>query len=138
MNIKSILVNALVVLSIVSCNQQGNSQSNNSNNQAEVVNIDASKFAQMSKDSNVVIIDVRTPGEVASGYIPGASKFIDVNSSEFEKQISQLDTNKTYLVYCRSGARSSNASNYMINNGFKKVYNLNGGIMGWPGDIKKD
>jgi rhodanese-related sulfurtransferase len=38
-------------------------------------------------------------------------------------------------VYCRSGARSSNASGIMIDAGFSEVYNLNGGIMGWDGEV---
>ncbi|MCG9880521.1 MAG: rhodanese-like domain-containing protein [Bacteroidia bacterium] len=41
------------------------------------------------------------------------------------------------MVYCRSGARSSRAAEIMQANGFKKVYNLSGGIMGWNGEIIK-
>ena len=123
----------------VGCSSNVNSQSGTSGAQtAEVKQIDAAKFMEMAKDSNTIIIDVRTPGEVAEGYIPGTTKFIDYNGADFESQINGLDTGKTYLVYCRSGNRSGKASTYMVEHGFKNVCNLQGGISGWPGEIKKD
>jgi rhodanese-related sulfurtransferase len=88
-------------------------------------------------NKNVVLLDVRTPQEVASGYIKGTTHFIDVNSSSFSTEIQKLDKSKTYIVYCRSGARSSNASHYMVTNGFANVYNLTGGIMSYNGEIAK-
>ncbi len=130
---------SILALSVVGCSSNASSQSGQGQSaQAEVVQIDATEFTKMSTDSNTIIIDVRTPGEVASGYIPGTKYFIDINGSSFETQIEALDTNKTYLVYCRSGARSGRAADFMVSNGFKKVYNLQGGIMNWPGEIKKD
>lgn len=139
MQINRILQISILALAIAGCSSNVNSQSGSTSvNKAEVVKIDANKFTEMSKDSNTIILDVRTPGEVASGYIPGTSLFIDINSSDFENRILALDTNKTYLVYCRSGARSGRASDFMVNSGFKHVCNLEGGIMSWPGEIKKD
>jgi phage shock protein E len=54
------------------------------------------------------IIDVRTPEEFAAGHVPDALNF-DVNS-QFDAQISTLDTAGTYLIYCRSGNRSAQAA----------------------------
>jgi rhodanese-related sulfurtransferase len=133
MNIKSIFNTLLIAITVVSCNQTLNSQ-----NGASVINIDGSKLTEMAKDSNTIIIDVRTPGEVAEGYIPGAKLFMDYNGGKFDAAYKTLDTSKTYIVYCRSGMRSSNASNQMIQSGFKKVYNLSGGINNWSGPVKKD
>lgn len=92
-------------------------------------------FMQKMKEKQVVILDVRTPMEFRSGHIPGAL-LMDVNNQQFDAQISKLDSNKTYLVYCRSGVRSMNAARKMQAVGLK-VINLQGGIMGWNGPLKQ-
>jgi len=89
------------------------------------------------QEDNVVLIDVRTPGEVASGYIPEADFFIDINGADFDQKISELDTTKTYVMYCRSGARSGRAANALVKKGFKNVYNLQGGILAYKGELKQ-
>ena len=94
-------------------------------------------LASKMQDSNVIVIDVRTPGEVASGYIEGAHKFININDANFETKINELDKSNTYIMYCRSGARSGRAANFMINNGFTDVYNLSGGILNYSGNVAK-
>lgn len=131
-NIKISLVLMLAVLS--SCSFSGNAQSGS----GKVTDIQVQQFIELSEDSNTVVIDVRTPGEIAQGYIPQADLFMDVNGGNFEEAISQLDSSKTYIVYCRSGARSSRAANIMVGKGFGTVYNLVGGINAWPGEVKKD
>jgi rhodanese-related sulfurtransferase len=102
-----------------------------------VKNIKQAEFQKLAKDPNTVIIDVRTPGEVSDGYIDGATLFIDYNGSNFESKISKLDKSKSYVIYCRSGGRSARASELMASKGFKKLYNLEGGISNWTGTIKK-
>jgi phage shock protein E len=102
-----------------------------------VKNIKQAEFQKLAKDPNIVIIDVRTPGEVSEGYIDGATLFIDYNGSNFGSKISKLDKSKSYIIYCRSGGRSTRASELMASKGFKKLYNLEGGISGWTGVIKK-
>lgn len=79
-----------------------------------------------------VLLDVRTPEEVAAGVIAGTSLFADIKSPDFEQKIAALDKNKAYIVYCRSGARSSQAAQYMLSKGFTRIYNLEGGILNWP------
>jgi rhodanese-related sulfurtransferase len=88
----------------------------------------------IQKDS-VILIDVRTPGEISQGYIEGADSFINFNSNDFATKINQLDKNYTYVMYCRSGGRSGKASEYMIKNGFSNVYNLQGGILQYKGAL---
>jgi rhodanese-related sulfurtransferase len=77
-----------------------------------------------------VLLDVRTPGEFTSGHIAGAIN-IDFNADEFESKIGQLDKNKQYLVYCRTGHRSSRAVAMMKDKGFKSLKNLDGGLADW-------
>lgn len=100
--------------------------------------ISSKKFERLMKKQNAVIIDVRTEAEFSEGYIPGAT-LIDVNKEEdFLKQISGLDKNARYLLYCRSGKRSEKALNLMKQNGFIKVEHLKGGYSGWTGPKKKE
>lgn len=79
------------------------------------------------------VIDVRTPDEFAAGHIEGAVN-IDIASPDFATQLSQLDPTKTYAVYCRSDNRSGVATTQMANQGFTKVYDLDGGIIAWEQD----
>ncbi|MDH5599517.1 MAG: rhodanese-like domain-containing protein [Cyclobacteriaceae bacterium] len=77
-----------------------------------------------------LIIDVRTPGEVANGKIAGAVN-INYNSPQFKNELAKLDKNKTYFIYCAVGGRSSGARRVMNQMGFNKVYDLQGGISAW-------
>lgn len=120
---------SFVLLAFVGCGSNNNSKG--------YKNIGTKEFQQKINEENVVVLDVRTPQEVAEGYIKGTTLFIDINSPDFEKNINSLDKSKTYLVYCRSGARSSRAANFMSTNGFGNVYNLSGGILSWDGAIEK-
>jgi rhodanese-related sulfurtransferase len=135
-NIIGLVIIVLSYLGLSACDapleKNGSSQ-----NRASVQHIDAATFEKMLTDTNVVVVDVRTPGEVSEGFIKGASIFADINSSEFDAIIKTLAPGKKYLVYCRSGARSSRASNQMIANGLTEVYNLRGGIMNYTGTISR-
>lgn len=77
----------------------------------------------VNSSTNMVILDVRTREEYLSGNIPNAIN-IDVLSQDFKSKIDMLDKNKEYLIYCRSGNRSSIASSIMSTNGFINIYNL--------------
>jgi len=93
-------------------------------------NIDVATFKKLMSGSNVVLLDVRTPGEIAQGKIAGAME-LNFNSPDFAQQTAKLDKSKTYLVYCRSGNRSGQACNIMQQQGFGKLYNLQGGMIAW-------
>ena len=104
------------------------------NNCFENTNVNGfSKKIEEAKDA--VILDVRTAGEVAQGAIKGAVN-IDVSSPSFKEKLASLDKEKTYLVYCRSGARSVRACNIMCESGFTKLVNLQGGYMAWAANKK--
>lgn len=86
---------------------------------------------QISKTGNAaIVLDVRTPGEYAGGFIANA-KNIDWNNNNFENEISKIDRDAVCFVYCLSGGRSASAASKMRNMGFKQVYELQGGIMKW-------
>jgi phage shock protein E len=96
-------------------------------------NMNVSEFSKKITESGVVILDVRTPGEFAEGYIEGAQN-IDFQSGNFENEIAALDKNVTYAVYCRSGNRSGQAAKIMHDAGFHEVYNLDGGVIDWANE----
>jgi rhodanese-related sulfurtransferase len=63
------------------------------------------------------VIDVRTPDEVATGHLHGSIN-IDIQGSDFEAQMNELDKSADYVVYCRSGNRAGQAIEWMTQNGF--------------------
>jgi len=95
------------------------------------VDLNATEFkAAIEKESDAIILDVRTPKEVARGIIPG-SKVIDFYGDNFKAELEKLDKDKTYYVYCRSGGRSGKTCNVLQKAGFPNIYNLKGGITAW-------
>jgi len=95
-----------------------------------VTTLSVSDFAKKLTDTSVVLLDVRTPAEFASGHISGATN-IDFESGTFESDIQKLDKSKSYAVYCRSGNRSGQATSLMAKDGFSTVFNLDGGLINW-------
>lgn len=77
-----------------------------------------------------IILDVRRPEEYEESRIENARN-IDYNSNNFEEEILKLNKNDKYLVYCRSGRRSSNTLKIMNKLGFNDVKNMKGGITKW-------
>lgn len=87
--------------------------------------------------SESVILDVRTEEEFESGYIKGALNMDIRGGADFLASIESLDKSKSYFVYCRSGARSGQACQLMSQMGFNAVYNLEGGVLAWEGDLEE-
>lgn len=93
--------------------------------------VDPASFAATIDEPGVTVIDVRTPQEFAAGHI-GSAIDIDVEDpTTFVSKLSALDPNATYAVYCRSGNRSATATQYMANEGFTSIVELDGGITAW-------
>lgn len=97
-----------------------------------IKNVAPAQFKTLTESGKGIVLDVRTPEEIAGGYINNAS-MINFYDPDFERKINLMDKSKEIYVYCRSGGRSSKAANILLNNGFTKVYNLDGGIMAWQG-----
>ena len=116
----------ILLLSIVQMDCKNHGDSANQESKIEI--IAPSTFKEKSIDQT--IIDIRTPGEFAQGYIEGA---ININyfDKEFLSKVSELDKTKPVFIYCRSGNRTSSASKKIAALGFEKVYDLQGGILNW-------
>ena len=91
--------------------------------------------ANLNGDSEAVILDVRTPEDFESGYIPEAVNINIYEGQGFLDALGKLDKSKSYYVYCRSGNRSRQACALMNNLGFERAYNLEGGIIDWQGEV---
>ena len=93
-------------------------------------NADVQGFAELVRDTNVVVLDVRTADEFAEGHIERAVN-IDYKKDDFmDKAKAALPTGKTIAIYCRSGRRSANAASMLAPEGYVLV-NLKGGIIDW-------
>ena len=95
---------------------------------AQITNIDWPKALEMQKAGGV-LIDVRTPGEVAEGTAPGS---INIPLQEAEQRLGEFLKDKDLLIFCRSGKRSMAVSNFLIQNGYERVFNVVGGFMAFP------
>ena len=78
------------------------------------------------------VIDVREPHEFAIAKIPG-TRLIPLGT--LNEHLHELDTAKTYVVHCKSGARSAKAIGQLRRVGFKRLLNLKGGILAWSKEV---
>jgi len=85
---------------------------------------------KLISDKKVIVLDVRTPEEFASGHIAGSTN-IDFKAADFSDRIAKLDKSQAYLVHCASGIRSAKACAAMEQLDFLTVYDLKGGIAAW-------
>ena len=89
----------------------------------------ASQLAEMlDGGSDLTVVDVRNPGEVAEGAVPGARH---IPLAKLAGGVSELDRDKPVVVYCAGGYRSSIAASYLAANGFRDVSDMLGGYAAW-------
>jgi len=91
---------------------------------------------RLNEAENQVVLDVRTPNEWEEGVIENAVLLDIMDTEHFMEKVSEMDTEKPYFIYCRSGNRSGQACRYMDSKGFINTYNLLGGMLEWDGELK--
>ena len=92
--------------------------------------VSVAEFAELIKNENGIILDVRTADEYAGGNIEGSIN-LDYYGANFQAELDKIDKTKPIYVYCAAGGRSGNAMKMMANKGFSEVYNLSGGYTAW-------
>lgn len=97
--------------------------------QPETNFISPSQFNEII-DSDFNLIDVRTTEEFESGHIENAVH-IDFYSDFFKSKILYLDKNSKIILYCRTDNRSSKSAEFLLNNGYKDISVIHGGITSW-------
>lgn len=97
-------------------------------------NLSQSEWKELlENDDNAVVIDIRTPVEWREGVIEN-SILMNINDPQsFMDDVNNLDKEKNYFVYCRSGNRSLQACQILESVGINNTYNLLGGILSWEG-----
>jgi len=99
------------------------------------ISVEAAQRLISTSQSDLVILDVRLPDEYNLSTIDKAVN-IYYNPENFSEKINSLDKSKQYLVYCRSGARSTQAIEVMQKEGFKRLFHMSGGILAWEAETK--
>jgi phage shock protein E len=90
--------------------------------------IDAATTAALQQRDDVILLDVREQWEYDEGHIPGV---VHIPMNSIPATMSELPTDKTVIVTCRSGNRSSQVTTFLRDNGFTNVHNMAGGILAW-------
>jgi len=104
----------------------------NINFELKIMNLSQEEWIKkFESDENALLLDVRTIEEFQEGHIPNAKLIDFLQAENFFESIKSLDPKKNYYVYCRSGARSSQACQLMNHAGIITTYNLLGGFMEW-------
>lgn len=86
---------------------------------------------------NIQILDVRTAAEYSSGHIQNALQADWTQPEQFKDRLQYVEKEKPVYVYCLAGGRSNAATNWMRQNGFTNVIELEGGVNAWRAANKK-
>jgi rhodanese-related sulfurtransferase len=100
----------------------------------QYVEISVQQAKEMIDSGGVFILDVRTQEEYDAGHINGSVRIPvqDIKvKEELDKELTKIPRDRKILVYCRTGVRSAQASQVLVNNGFTEVYSMKGGITDW-------
>lgn len=127
-NISNITLITLLWIGFASCGQKQNDKSTDQDSASVISLISATELDKVN--DQILLIDVRTPGEFASGHIENSIN-IDYKSDDFKDLIGELDKNQEVYVYCKVGGRSGRSAKIMEDMGFEKIYDLDGGINAW-------
>ena len=92
------------------------------------VNIDTQTLEEIRDRDDVVLIDVREDWEYAEGHIPGATL---IPLGQVPDRLAEIPKDKTVVAVCRSGNRSGQATNFLRQQGFDNVHNMQGGMNAW-------
>ena len=103
--------------------------------------VNAPEFNALSKDADTIIVDMRNHYEYEVGHFENA---IEIPSDTFRAQLPMAVNmlkdvkDKNIIMYCTGGIRCEKASAYMLHNGFKNVYHLEGGIINYANTVKEN
>ncbi|HPF10027.1 MAG TPA: rhodanese-like domain-containing protein [Flavobacteriaceae bacterium] len=93
--------------------------------------LDKETFKKAIEADSIQLVDVRTPQEYEAGHINNARNIDYFDQGNFTNSFEKLDKEKPVYVYCRSGNRSQKAAALLEAMGFREIYDLRGGYLGW-------
>lgn len=91
-------------------------------------NVDAETVSSIKDDSSVFVLDVREQWEYDEGHIPGITL---IPMAEISNRLSEIPTDQEVIVTCRTGNRSSQVADFLRQQGFNNIHNMEGGIVAW-------
>ncbi|MES1225123.1 MAG: rhodanese-related sulfurtransferase [Bacteroidota bacterium] len=102
--------------------------------------VTASQMNELMKDTGTIVIDMRNHYEYEVGHFENA---MEIPSDTFREQLPMAvdmmkdNKDKNIIMYCTGGIRCEKASAYMLHNGFKNVFHLEGGIINYAKEINE-
>jgi molybdopterin/thiamine biosynthesis adenylyltransferase/rhodanese-related sulfurtransferase len=87
--------------------------------------------ARLDRGDDVYILDVREPHEYQICHLNGHL----IPLGDLPRRVNELDSSREIVAHCRSGKRSADAVSFLRQAGFKKIWNLKGGILAWSDDV---
>ncbi len=91
-------------------------------------NIDSLQAKALLDKGSVFLLDVRTPDEFRQAHLQGA---VLVPIDQIERRLGEIPKNRPVLVYCAVGSRSNAVAGFLAEKGYREVYNMRDGIVGW-------
>jgi adenylyltransferase/sulfurtransferase len=88
--------------------------------------------SRLAREKDLLLLDVREPHELQISALAGAA---NIPLGELASRLSELDSSREMVVFCKAGTRSARALELLVSAGFKKVKNLKGGINAWAKDV---
>ncbi len=90
--------------------------------------VDVATVKALQGRSDVVVFDVREPSEYAAGHIPNVTL---IPMGQVPNRLAEIPKDKTVIVTCRSGNRSGQVADFLRQQGWTNVHNMQGGILAW-------
>jgi adenylyltransferase/sulfurtransferase len=86
---------------------------------------------RLDRGDDIFILDVREPHEYQICNLQGHL----IPLGDLPKRASELDSSREIVAHCRSGKRSADAVQFLQQAGFRKIWNLKGGILAWSDEV---
>ena len=126
----------LVVLLFVSRLVFVNCKDRNAQEVKTIQIISVAEMEEALKADDVQLVDVRTEREYKKGHLVNAKNIV-YQGANWDEQVASLDKDKPVYVYCAKGGRSAKCAALLEEAGFKKIFDLDGGITQWVNEGKK-
>ncbi|MBN2981790.1 rhodanese-like domain-containing protein [Cohnella algarum] len=119
-----VLVNVIILAAVIGRNEE----------KPTLQFVDTAGLMQMiESNENLMIIDVREPELFAAGRVPGS---VNIPFEQAKQDFKKLPTDKKIVFVCHTGRMGTEVGNLLLENGYKQVYNLNGGMAQWTGELE--
>jgi rhodanese-related sulfurtransferase len=144
---KKLTMSIMAILFLAGCGAEAPNENSADNENITVASkwkeqktVDEVSFDSMTSEQaeeliaseNVYILDVRSEDGYSEGHIPNAK---NIPLKELEGRLSELDKNNTFLIVCKTGKTSEEASKLLVKNSYLHIFNMTGGMDSWKGDI---